>query len=77
MFARIDRVDNLSQSERMQHVLRLLETRDHVPVAELSQTFAVWKLVVAPLTMVLLWGVLLPVARRLWQRRRFLRSRRR
>ncbi len=41
MFARIDRVDNLSQSERMQHVLRLLETRDHVPVAELSETFAV------------------------------------
>ncbi len=37
----IDRVDNLSQSERMQHVLRLLETRDHLPVAELSQTFAV------------------------------------
>ena len=25
----------------MQHVLRLLETRDHVPVAELSQAFAV------------------------------------
>jgi len=32
---------NLSQSERMEHVLRLLETRDHVQVAELSQTFAV------------------------------------
>lgn len=40
-----------------------------------SQTFAVWKLVVAPLTMVLLWGVLLPVAHRLWQRKRFLRTR--
>ena len=40
----IDRVDdlrNLSQSERMQHVLRLLETRDYVQVAELAQTFAV------------------------------------
>ena len=32
---------NLSQTERMQHVLRLLETRDYVQVAELSQTFAV------------------------------------
>lgn len=32
---------NLSQSERMEHVLRLLETRDHVQVAELSQAFAV------------------------------------
>jgi DeoR/GlpR family transcriptional regulator of sugar metabolism len=32
---------NLSQSERMQHVLRLLETRDYVPVAELSEVFAV------------------------------------
>jgi DeoR/GlpR family transcriptional regulator of sugar metabolism len=32
---------NLSQSERMQHVLHLLETRDYVPVAELSQAFAV------------------------------------
>ena len=40
-----------------------------------SQTFAVWKLIVAPLTMVLLWGVLLPVAHRWWQRRRFLNSR--
>ena len=40
-----------------------------------SQTFAVWKLIVAPLTMVLLWGVLLPVAHRLWQRKRFLRTR--
>ena len=40
----IDRVDdlrNLSQSERMQHVLRLVETRDYVQVAELAQTFAV------------------------------------
>src|SRR5881397_3347650 len=44
MFAAIDRVDdfrNLSQSERMQHVLHLLETRDYVQVAELSQVFAV------------------------------------
>ena len=32
---------NLSQTERMQHVLRLLETRDYVQVAELSQAFAV------------------------------------
>jgi DeoR/GlpR family transcriptional regulator of sugar metabolism len=42
--ARIDgEVDlrNLSQSERMQHVLRLLESRDYVPVAELSKAFAV------------------------------------
>src|SRR4029453_1593382 len=38
-----DAVDltNLSQPERMQHVLRLLETRDSVQVAELSQAFAV------------------------------------
>ncbi len=38
-----DAVDltNLSQPERMQHVLRLLETRDYVQVAELSQAFAV------------------------------------
>ena len=40
-----------------------------------SQTFAVWKLIVAPLTMVLLWGVLLPVAHRLWQRKRFVKTR--
>ncbi|HEX2671898.1 MAG TPA: HDOD domain-containing protein, partial [Polyangiaceae bacterium] len=40
-----------------------------------SQTFAVWKLIVAPLTMVLLWGVLLPVAHRLWMRKRFVNSR--
>src|SRR5262245_58207574 len=32
---------NLSQSERMQHVLHLLETRDYVQVAELSETFSV------------------------------------
>lgn len=32
---------NLSQSERMEHVLRLLETRDYVQVAELSHAFAV------------------------------------
>ena len=32
---------NFSQPERMQHVLRMLETRDSVPVSELSETFAV------------------------------------
>jgi DeoR/GlpR family transcriptional regulator of sugar metabolism len=32
---------NFSQSERMQHVLRLLETRDYIQVAELSEAFAV------------------------------------
>src|SRR5260370_27636037 len=32
---------NLSQPERMEHVLRMLETRDYVQVAELSQAFAV------------------------------------
>jgi len=32
---------NLTQSERMQHVLMLLETRDYVPVTELSEAFAV------------------------------------
>src|SRR5262245_32352731 len=32
---------NLSQPERMQHVLRMLETRDSLPVSELSETFAV------------------------------------
>lgn len=32
---------NLSQSERMQQVLRMLETRDCVPVSELSEAFAV------------------------------------
>jgi DeoR/GlpR family transcriptional regulator of sugar metabolism len=32
---------NLSQVERMQHVLRLLEARDYLQVAELSQAFAV------------------------------------
>jgi DeoR/GlpR family transcriptional regulator of sugar metabolism len=31
----------LSQQERMQQVLRILETRDSVPVSELSETFAV------------------------------------
>jgi len=44
MFAVIQRMNelrNLSQSERMEHVLRLLETRDYVQVAELSQSFAV------------------------------------
>src|SRR5215471_2966313 len=42
--ARIDGLGdlrNLSQSERMQHVLRLLESRDYVQVAELSEAFAV------------------------------------
>jgi DeoR/GlpR family transcriptional regulator of sugar metabolism len=44
MFALVKRMNdlrNLSQSERMEHVLRLLETRDYVQVAELSQSFAV------------------------------------
>jgi DeoR family transcriptional regulator of aga operon len=45
MFARIsveaDDLRNLSQSERMLHVLRLLETHDYVRVAELSKAFAV------------------------------------
>ena len=31
----------LSQQERLQHILRMLETRDSVPVSELSQAFAV------------------------------------
>jgi DeoR family transcriptional regulator of aga operon len=43
--ARIDadagNLRNLSQQERMQHVLRLLESRDYVQVAELSEAFAV------------------------------------
>jgi len=42
--ARIDDVvdlRNLSQSERMQHVLRLLESRDSIPVSELSESFSV------------------------------------
>ena len=34
-------VPNLSQSERMEEVLRLLETRDSVHVTELSEVFAV------------------------------------
>jgi DeoR/GlpR family transcriptional regulator of sugar metabolism len=32
---------NLTQDERMQEVLRLLETRDSLPVAELAQAFSV------------------------------------
>jgi len=43
--------------------------------ATVSQTYSPWKLVVAPVTMLLLWGVLLPVAHRLWLRRRFLGTR--
>jgi putative nucleotidyltransferase with HDIG domain len=43
--------------------------------AMFSDTYSAWKLVVAPLTMVLLWGILLPVLHRLWQRRKFLRTR--
>jgi len=43
--------------------------------AMVSQTYSPWKLVVAPITMLLLWGVLLPVAHRLWLRRRFLNTR--
>jgi len=38
---RMNDLRNLSQSERLEHVVRLLETRDYVQVAELSQTFAV------------------------------------
>jgi DeoR/GlpR family transcriptional regulator of sugar metabolism len=44
MVAKVERMDdlrNLSQPERLDHVLRLLETRDYLPVAELSQAFAV------------------------------------
>src|SRR5262249_38594271 len=44
MVARIGDVEdlrNLSQPERMQHVLRMLETRDSLPVSELSETFSV------------------------------------
>src|SRR4051794_18189304 len=41
VFKRMNDLRNLSQSERMQHVLRLLESRDYVPVAELSEAFAV------------------------------------
>src|SRR2546430_3522914 len=37
----MDDLRSLSQSERMQRVLRLLETRDYVQVAEPSQAFAV------------------------------------
>jgi DeoR/GlpR family transcriptional regulator of sugar metabolism len=36
-----DLLRNLSQSERMEAVLRMLETRDYVQVAELSQAFVV------------------------------------
>jgi len=42
--AAIDRIDEfpgLSQHERMQEVLRMLETRDSVQVAELAETFSV------------------------------------
>jgi DeoR/GlpR family transcriptional regulator of sugar metabolism len=37
----VDQFVNLSQPERREHVLRLLESRDFVQVAELSSTFAV------------------------------------
>ena len=43
--------------------------------AMVSQTYSPWKLLLAPLTMCLLWGILLPVLHRLWQRRRFLSTR--
>jgi putative nucleotidyltransferase with HDIG domain len=43
--------------------------------AMFSQSYSPWKLVLAPLTMVLLWGILLPIAHRLWQRRRFVSTR--
>jgi DeoR/GlpR family transcriptional regulator of sugar metabolism len=39
--AEVTDLPNLSQPERMQHVLRMLETRDSVLVSELSETFAV------------------------------------
>jgi DeoR family transcriptional regulator of aga operon len=41
VFKRMNDLRNLSQSERLEHVVRLLETRDYVQVAELSQAFAV------------------------------------
>src|SRR3954471_8454435 len=44
MVAAIDQVEqlvNLTRPERREHVLRLLETRAYVPVAELSTTYAV------------------------------------
>jgi DeoR/GlpR family transcriptional regulator of sugar metabolism len=41
VFERMNDLRNLSQSERLEHVVRLLETRDYVQVAELSQAFAV------------------------------------
>jgi len=37
----MEALPNLSQSERMDHVLHLLETREHLQVAELSRAFAV------------------------------------
>jgi DeoR/GlpR family transcriptional regulator of sugar metabolism len=36
-----EELSGLSQQERMQEVLRMLETRDSVPVAELAETFSV------------------------------------
>jgi DeoR/GlpR family transcriptional regulator of sugar metabolism len=41
VFKLMNDLRNLSQSERLEHVVRLLETRDYVQVAELSQAFAV------------------------------------
>ncbi len=40
-----------------------------------SQTFAIWKLIVAPLTMVLLWECCFRSRHRLWQRKRFVNTR--
>ncbi|HEY2407734.1 MAG TPA: HDOD domain-containing protein [Polyangiaceae bacterium] len=40
-----------------------------------SRELSLWKLVVAPLSMLLLWAVLLPVGFKFWQRVRFLRTR--
>src|SRR5213593_884755 len=41
VFKRMDEFRNLSQSERMQQVLRMLETRDAVQVTELAEAFSV------------------------------------
>jgi len=51
-------MSGLSQQERMQHVLRMLETRASVPVSELSQVFAVSEVTVrSDLTMLARQGL--------------------
>src|SRR6266536_228329 len=51
-------MSGLSQQERMQHVLRMLETRASVPVSELSQAFAVSEVTVrSDLTMLARQGL--------------------